>query len=172
MKIISLKAVLAEGATEPVTLQEFKNFARHEWSGTTEWEVVEDSIDTSLLKAAREVCETFIRQNIVVKDVTCTAELEDFFPVPGGEVIGTITVTDTSNNPITGFEVLGDAGAQIRGLQGLYKLSYQSGMSAPMEAIKTAIKIQALFMYDNRTSQELAEQAKAWLNGFINYDHY
>lgn len=171
-RILSLSQTLVEDAPEPVTLQQFKDYAKHEWAGSTAWEIVENSLDTLLIKAAREIVEGHIRQNIVKKDVTCTIRVSDEFAVPMGEVIGDITVTDNDDNEVTGFTTYGTANKTICGLAGVFKLSYQSGMAVVPESVATAIKAQALFMYDNRLSGEVAPMAKAYLMGHINYDHY
>lgn len=170
--IYNISQTLAATAIEPVTLADFKSWARLEYADAAEWEVLENDINDNLIVAAREICENHIRQNIVLKDVIAWVELYDFFPVPYGEVQGTIAIEDTDANAVTSFTTLGTGNAQIRTLAGTYKLTYQSGMTTVPEAIKSAIKAQALHMYDNRTTGDVSQKAKEYLKGFINFDHY
>ena len=170
-RIVHIASTVATGADEPVTLQEFKDYAKHEWTGSDPWEVVEDALDTSFLLTAREIVEKHIRQNVVVRDLVVKMQVDqDDFPLPMGEVIGAVTLTDGDGNAIDSFEQFGN---RIENLcAGKYIFSYQSGMSEVPETIKTAIKAQALFLYDNRLSTEMAPMAKAYLTGHICYDYY
>jgi hypothetical protein len=170
--IIDITSALSITADEPVTLAEFKAYAKHEWTDVSDWEIAENTIDTDLLIAAREIVENHIRQNIVLRDLVVTACLDSVFALPGGEVNGTVTYEDTDGNVIEPVSELGTTRRVINGLCGEVVISYQSGMATVPNALKTAIKAQALFMYDNRLINDLAPTLETYLKGFVNYDHY
>ena len=170
-RIISLRQTESDDKVEPIVIEDFKPFAKQEWTSETAWGQAENDIDTSLLISARQVIESYIRQNITSKDIVCTVDLSEDFAVPNGEVIGSVIVTDLDGSVQTAT-FYGGANKVIYGLNGRFILTYKSGMQNVPELIKTAIKVQALFMYDNRLSGEISPQALTYLNGFVNYENY
>lgn len=135
---VSLEAVV----TEPVTLNEMKDFAKVTGSE-------EDAILTALITAARDICEKFICQSLVQREVT--AYIKNFNGgayLPYGPV-GTITDLYVDDEAI-GYEVQGTQFKQILSPLGTFKAVYQGGYATCPEIFKTAIKSQALYMFENR----------------------
>lgn len=130
-------------AVEPVTLNELKDFAKV--SGTAE-----DAILSSLITAAREICEKYTWISMVQRTITTW-----FNNYNGGTYlpygpVGTITsVSDADGNAVS-YEVLGTDFKQILSPRTTLKAIYQGGEATCPDIFKTAIKAQALFMYENR----------------------
>lgn len=113
-------------------------------------------------------CEHYIRRNIVKTDYEVNVSIYDSFVLPGGEIDGTVTVEDQDGNAVTGWTFTGN---EVCGKYGVYKLTYTC-LAIDDDLIKTAIKQQALYMYDNRFSSLITPMAVDNLNPFRNYANY
>jgi hypothetical protein len=129
--------------TEPVTLNELKEWAKVDGSA-------DDAILTALIIAAREMCEKYTGVNFVQRQVTVL-----FNNVNGGTYlpygpVGTITgVYDEDNNSID-YVAKGVEFKAVVSPRSALKAIYQGGYSTLPETLKTAVKAQALFLYENR----------------------
>lgn len=129
--------------TEPVTLSELKDYCRIS-------DTAEDALLTALISASREMCETFTGVNFVQRQVTAW-----FNNYNGGTYlpygpIGAITgIYDASGNEV-GYESQGSDFKQILTPKTTLKAIYEGGYITCPEILKTAIKAQALFIYENR----------------------
>ena len=134
--------------TEPVSLNDLKEWAKVDNSA-------DDGILTALIIAAREMCEKYTGVNFVAR--TVTAHVNNFnggIYLPYGPV-GTITgLYDDDGNTID-YEVRGTEFKAVTSPRTAFKAIYTGGYSTTPEAFKTAIKAQALFLYENRGETEL-----------------
>jgi hypothetical protein len=134
--------------TEPVSLSELKEFAKV--SGSTD-----DAILTALISAAREICELYIGQSLVQREITAW-----FNNYNGGTYlpygpIGTITGFFNHEDEAIDCEVQGTQFKQVLSPFMPLKAIYQGGYADCPENFKTAIKCQALYLFENRgDSQE------------------
>lgn len=134
--------------SEPVSLNDLKEWAKVDNSA-------DDGILTALIIAAREMCEKYTGVNFVAR--TVTAHVNNFnggVYLPYGPV-GTITgLYDDDGNTIE-YEVRGTEFKAVTSPRTAFKAVYTGGYSTTPEAFKTAIKAQALFLYENRGETEL-----------------
>ena len=133
--------------TEPVTLNELKEFARITGS-------VEDAILTALIKAAREMCEKYANISFVQRSVTAYIN-----NVNGGTALpyGPISLLNVYNlqNETVSPTTLGAEFIRIQEPRMDLKCVYLGGYSTLPEDLKTAVKSQALFLYENRGDSQL-----------------
>ena len=133
----------ASVVTEPVTLNELKEWVKVDGSE-------EDAILTALIIAAREMCEKYTGVNFVQRQVTVL-----FNNVNGGTYlpygpVGSITgVYDTDGNSID-YVAQGVDFKAVMSPRSTLKAIYSGGYSVLPESLKTAIKSQALFLFENR----------------------
>jgi hypothetical protein len=121
-----------ETGTEPVTVQEAKDWAKIEQD-------VDDVLIEELITAAREVCEDYTGIGFITRDMVATINnANGGFVLPYGPVQGDVVVTDNDGT--------------WSDLRGEYEVSYTGGYAdgALPKKFKTAIKQQFLFMYENR----------------------
>lgn len=129
--------------TEPVTLNELKDYAKVSGSA-------EDAILTALITAAREICEKYTCVSMVQRTVTAW-----FNNYNGGTYlpygpVGTITGVYNVDGDVVDYEVQGSEFKQILSPKIALKATYTGGAATCPEIFKTAIKAQALFMFENR----------------------
>ena len=169
MRILASKIhVSTEPATEPVTLQEAKDFLRVS-------DTDEDSLITSLIIAARQVLEkwtgrAFIEQTRVATYKELRTEEKIFLPYPQVISVDSVTYLDEDEASQTlatsEYEVIaGDAGAVwFNDLPGTadhpeaititYKAGYGSLAADVPDAIKTVIKLVVADWFENRPGRE------------------
>jgi len=139
--------------TEPVTVAEFKNYAKIDTGS------LEDTIITDMIITAREQCEDYLGVSIINRTVTailnnsCGGIFLPYCPFISmvsvrdseGEIIDTDNYT-LSNKGISGMlfpQLLEPWDERIT-------LSYTAGYGIPPSRIKTAILQQTFFLYENR----------------------
>ena len=140
--------------TEPITLAEAKEYARIDGS-------TEDTLVTSLIKAARLHCESYMGKAIIRKTVT----IDSFsFPyqwqIPYGPLVSasdiTKVVTIDQNNVETALNYQVNIGsfpkiAITSGEQSFkFKMVYTAGFTTVPEDIKLAVKIMVNTLYERR----------------------
>jgi hypothetical protein len=129
--------------TEPVTLADIKEWAKVDVTG-------EDGILTALITAAREMCEKYTNVNFVQRQVTALVHNGNGgIYLPYGPIGSITSVTnedgDTVDYDVTGIEFKCLLSPKMR-----LKLIYQGGYVTLPESLKTALKAQALFLFENR----------------------
>lgn len=134
--------------SEPVSLNDLKEWAKVDNSA-------DDGILTALIIAAREMCEKYTGVNFVAR--TVTAHVNNFnggVYLPYGPV-GTITGLYDDDGGTIDYEVRGTEFKAVTSPRTAFKAVYTGGYSTTPEVFKTAIKAQALFLYENRGETEL-----------------
>lgn len=146
---------LSTGAvTEPVTLQEAKDYARID--GFTE-----DALITSLIKMARIHCESYTGKSIVLKTVTIKSFTYPYmFQMPYGPLTNELNITKCvtidENNVETPLNYQVNAGlfpkiSILGGAQSYkFKLVYTTGFTSVPEDIKLAILMLVNTLYERR----------------------
>ena len=147
---------LAETApvTEPVTLQEAKDYARIDGS-------TEDTLITSLIKVARLHCESFTGKSLIAKTVTVTSFTFPYqFQMPYGPLLAenniTKCVTIDQNDVETNLNFEVNLGLYPKlfilggGQSYKFKLVYSAGFTTVPEDIKLAIKMLVNTLYERR----------------------
>lgn len=134
--------------TEPVTLNELKEWTKVDNSA-------DDAILTALISAAREMCEKYTGVNFVAR--TVTAHINNFnggVYLPYGPV-GAITDLYDEDNNVIEYEVRGSDFKAITSPRTTFKSIYTGGYTTLPENLKTAVKAQALFLFENRGDSPL-----------------
>ena len=134
--------------SEPVSLNDLKEWAKVDNSA-------DDGILTALIIAAREMCEKYTGVNFVAR--TVTAHVNNFnggVYLPYGP-IGAITGLYDDDGGTIDYEVRGTEFKAVTSPRTAFKAIYTGGYTTTPEALKTAIKAQALFLYENRGETEL-----------------
>lgn len=149
---------------EPVTLQEVLDYCKIDTG-------IEDDIITDLIITAREQCEDYTGLSIVPRTVTALVNNAcGALYLPYGPVISVSSVTDaenvvidTDNYELQGFYFPRIISPVDCGLT----FVYTAGYGIAPEKIKTAIKQQVFFLYENRGEKNvettLSAQAKSTL---------
>jgi hypothetical protein len=133
-----------ESTTEPVTLQEAKNWCRVDIND-------DDAIITALITAARIVCENYANLSFIER--TVTAKIHNGLgniTLPFGPVVGDITsITDIYDTPLTDYTLQTPYGTDLT-------VVYDAGYATLPENFKTAILCQIAWMYENRGDAGIA----------------
>ena len=140
--------------TEPVTLQEAKDYARIDGS-------TEDTLITSLIKMARLQCEAFMGKAIIRKTVTIDSFTFPYqWQLPYGPLVSandvTKVVTIDQNNVETALQYQLNIGlfpkiAITSGDQSFkFRMIYTAGFTTVPEDIKLAIKMMVNTLYERR----------------------
>jgi hypothetical protein len=141
--------------SEPVTLQEAKDWCRIDVPD-------DDTLITSLIKAARIICEQYSGLSFVTKTVTAIlVNGLGNIDLPYGPVTGTVTYTETDGTAITDYDI-SDSRCDR------FKATYTAGYEVLPENLKKAVLNQIAWMEQNRGDVKLAngvsENAKLILN--------
>lgn len=126
---------------EPVTLAEAKLWCKID--DNTE----DDGLVTALITAARIICEKFVNLSFYAREfVVGLNNSNGGFVLPYGPVAGTPTVTDVDS---VAQDVIYNVG-QLQSPRGVCIATYTGGYSTLPENLKTALKSQIIFLYENR----------------------
>ena len=132
---------------EPVTLADLKEWSKVDAS-------VEDGILTALISAAREMCEKYTNINFVQRQVTAYVHNGNGgIYLPYGP-IGTITACENEDGGSVDYEVSGIEFKSVLSPKQRLRFTYLGGYVNLPEALKTALKAQALFLFENRGESE------------------
>lgn len=140
--------------TEPITLEEAKEYARIDGSA-------EDALITALIKMARLHCESFCGKSLVPKTVTITSFAFPYqFQMPYGPVLAennvTKVVTLDQNGTETNLNYQVNVGLYpklmiLGGNQSYkFKMVYTAGFTTVPEDIKLAMKMLVNTLYERR----------------------
>lgn len=149
---------------EPVNLIEVKVFAAINLDY-----VFEDDLIESLITTAREMCETYVGLNFVKRQVEVVLNNGNggaFLPYGPVDKL-TVAVTDINEITVTDFELRGKNQVQI--LEPCYErmtVSYLGGYSTLPGVFKTAILEAVRFIYDNRGTDNIGDNAKLLLKPY------
>lgn len=125
--------------TEPLTLQEAKDWCKIEQD-------TDDVIITALITAARRMCETYSCIGFINREVTAVvSNFNGGFWLPYGPVTGDPTAVNTDESDLDITYELGQVTTT-----GQMQVTYQAGYVTLPEDLKTALKCQVLFLYENR----------------------
>ena len=142
---------------EPITLQEAKDWCRIDVPD-------DDALITSLITAARMLCENYANLSFIKREVT--AKIKNGlggFIAPYGPVISVTSAKDSDGNDIdiTAFDF--DCAYPDK-----ITVVYQAGYEALPQDLKTALLNQISFLYENRgdvrLQSGLSEESKLILN--------
>ena len=153
--VLNAPVFSAEDTTEPVTLQEAKDWCRIDVTD-------DDSLITSLITAARIMCEHYANLSFINRTVTAKIKngLGCFNP-PYGPLKEITSAKDSDGVDIADFDF--DCA-----YSGKITVVYTAGYEALPLNLKTAILNQISFLYENRGDVRLqngmSEEAKLVLN--------
>ena len=127
------------GETEPVTLQQAKDWGKIEQD-------VDDDIVTALITAARRICERYSSIGFINREVTAIINNANggfFLPY------GPVTVDPTATDELGDDQDIEYRLNQVQTL-GQFTVNYQAGYSVLPDDLMTALKAQFLYLYQNR----------------------
>jgi hypothetical protein len=140
-----LSLTLGDG-TEPLTLQEAKDWDKIDQD-------VDDDIITALITAARRICEKFSGIGFINRTIDANINNSNGgFQLPYGPITGDPTAADADGNTLDLTYQFG----QIISPRGRMTVSYTAGYTTLPEDLKTALKAQVLFLYENRGESTVA----------------
>lgn len=131
--------------TEPLTLSEVKEWCKVDGSA-------DDAILSALIIAAREMCEQYTCVSFVQREISCWLNnYNGSTYLPYGPIESVDKVYDTNGDEITyTLRNTTEGFAQIIEPNDIIKIEYVGGYSSLPEALKTALKAQILYLYENR----------------------
>lgn len=153
-----LSTSFSDEGGEPVTLQEAKDWCRIDVTD-------DDTLITSLITAARIICEQHANLSFIARTVTAKIKngLGGIVP-PYGPVISVTSAKDSDDVDITDFDFDNAYSGKITVV---YEAGYNQDNPLPQN-LKTAILNQIGFLYENRgdvrLQSSLSEEAKLILN--------
>ena len=127
--------------TEPVTLSEAKNFCKIDITD-------DDTLITSLITAARKMCESFTGIGFVGREVTAVVNNGNGnIYLPYGPIGDVSLIDDVA--PVTD-EILGVKWKQLATVGERITVVYTGGYATLPEDLKTGLLNAIYFLYDNR----------------------
>ena len=134
--------------TEPITLSELKAYCKISYS-------TDDALLTSLISAAREVCENYSYLSFGQRDMA--AWINNYNGgtyLPFGPVTEVVSVFNLDGAEVD-YKTSGSNFLQILYPKMPLKVVYTTGYATIPEYMKTAVMAQALFMYENRGDAQI-----------------
>ena len=148
-------------ATEPVTLQDIKDWGKIDLS-------TDDTILSALITAARRMCEQYSGMNFTARTVTAIINnLNSGTYLPYGPIGAIASMTDMEGNVIDSgsYKITGNQFKQVQWPTMEYlSITYTGGYTTLPEDLKTAIKAQALYLSENRGDIGMSPLAMQILN--------
>lgn len=162
-------AEIADPVTEPVTLQEVKDYLK---VSTTS----DDVVITEMIKEARIWVERRCGISVIPKEVNAILEVMNSQELPYGPVFDLElidVVNDLNDDVISSPNVVGLAGGfpSLNGY-GRFKVAYGAGYTECPQDLKQAIKAAVAFNYENRgdeldkSNKPYAEEARRKSNPY------
>jgi len=154
----NISAIDADGASEPVTLNEAKAWLKVDYSD-------DDTVITGLIKGARQTIEKLTSLALVNKSVTLTIETtkEERVTLPYGSV-SALVVTDDEDETLELNDTYSLRGnmLSLNGSGGVYHLAYTVAVTDVPQALKEAILMEVAERYDNKgeAKEGISEPAK------------
>ena len=139
---------VTDGNTEPVTLQQAKDWLRVDSED-------DDALITDLITVARKRIERFTGVSMVDKDIVCIVEISKEFPLPYPALDEITTVkrwvgTEWETLTTSDYVLLGTNTATFRpNVAGLYEIAYSTTADTD-SALKLDLKRVLLWLYENR----------------------
>jgi uncharacterized phiE125 gp8 family phage protein len=164
--------VTSDLTSEPVTLAEFKSYAHVTYSD-------DDTVLTAILKSARIALENYTGKSFGAKTIEIIFGTSGRgINIPKGPVSEVTALEYRAPGccgAMPGWEAYLDqqwnlTGNRFFAPEGEYKMTYKTAWTLP-EDVKTAIKEQALYMWENRNSDKalpIAPLAKTLVFPYIN----
>lgn len=147
----TLDVQFSNEGSEPVSLTEAKAWCRIDVND-------ENSLITSLITAARIMCEQYTNISFITRTVTAVLNNScgNIF-LPYGPVTGTVTTVDRDGNAIADVKIYGSVFKFIESPCDDYmKVSYTAGYTTLPPNLKTAVLSQIAWMYENRGDANVA----------------
>ena len=163
--------VTTDLASEPVTLAEFKSYAHVTYTD-------DDTVLTAILKSARITLENYTGKSFGTKTIECVFGTSGKgINLPKGPV-NTVTAIEYLSGGCCGYASGWETysgqyaviGNRFCAPENDYKVTYTTAWVLP-EDVKTAIKEQALYLWENRNNdkaQGIAPLAKTLIQPYIN----
>lgn len=139
---------VTDGNTEPVTLQQAKDWLRVDSED-------DDALITDLITVARKRIERFTGVSMVDKDIVCIVEISKEFPLPypAFDEIDTVkrwVGTEWETLSADDYILLGSYTATFRpNVAGLYEIAYSTTANTDT-SLKLDLKRVLLWLYENR----------------------
>lgn len=137
-----LSTVFSDEGAEPLTLQETKDWCKIE-------QTTDDTIVTALITAARRMCESYSGIGFISRTITAVINNSNGgFTLPYGPVTVDPTGEDADGNDLDLTYNL----TRLSDPTGEMLVTYEAGYGVGLlpEDLKTALKSQVLFLYENR----------------------
>ena len=135
-----LSLTFSSEGSEPVTLQEAKDWGKIDQD-------TDDAIIYALITASRRICEKFSGIGFIERDIVAGINNSNGgFALPYGPITSGPTAVDVDGNALSLVYNLG----QIESPTGRMVVTYSAGYSLLPEDLKTALKCQFLYLYQNR----------------------
>ena len=147
----------SESSTEPVTLQEVKDWIKVDTAITAD-----DTLLTELIKVARAQCEGFLGISLITRTVTAILNNSaGNIELPYGPLVSFTSLTDENGDAIVSDDHILQ-GIGFKWLKEPYNeymtAVYTTGYTTVPLNFKTAVKEQVAWLYDNRgEAKELSE---------------
>ena len=160
-RLISFKeTTAASGVTEPLTLQEVKDYLRLEGyldpsdSTATEYDDDDDLIE-SLITAARERVEMFTGLSLVPKTMEIEFDNElGNFKLPFSPVNSITSVTDADGNDLT-YELDVTESIILTALGLNIRAEYEVGYTSVPAALKASMRQEIAYRYEHRGDEDI-----------------
>lgn len=140
-----LSVTAAEVETEPVTLQEAKDFAKIDVDD-------DDDLITELITTARDMCEQYTNISFVAREITATFNnCNGGTFLPYGPIADDVELTDIDVVELTDPTLTGGPWKQVLLPKDKYiSATYTGGYETLPKKFKTAILNTIYYLYDNR----------------------
>jgi hypothetical protein len=141
-----------ESDTEPVTVEEFKNYAKIDVSD-------DDILIGEIITAARQLCEKYLNISLIERTVVATLEngLGNIH-LPYGPYVDMVSIEDEDGNDIADYELFGTNFKWICTPSNCrFIASYLAGYTTLPKYFKTGIMQEALYLYQNRGDETVFE---------------
>ena len=137
---------LDEVETEPVTLQEVKDFCRIDIN-------TDDDLVEELITASREQCEAVTGVSFVSREVIAVIDNTNgntYLPYGPVADLDEVAVEDEDGNEITDFKLIGTKFPYLKYPREIVTVTYDGGYADLPKDLKTALMNAVYWKYENR----------------------